>query len=57
MKQYLYGIDFGTTNSALTIYDEESREITHTIIFPSLIYFYQDVAKGYVVGEAAIRLT
>jgi len=54
MKHYLYGIDFGTTNSALAIYDEESREITHTIIFPSLIYFYQDVAKGYVVGEAAI---
>ncbi len=54
MKQYLYGIDFGTTNSALAIFDEESREITHTIIIPSLIYFHQNVAEGYVVGEAAV---
>jgi hypothetical chaperone protein len=54
MKRYLYGIDFGTTNSALAIFDEESREITHTIIIPSLIYFHQNMADGYVVGEAAI---
>ncbi|MEB0260108.1 Hsp70 family protein [Mucilaginibacter sp. 10I4] len=54
MKQYLYGIDFGTTNSALAIFDEESREITHTIIIPSLIYFHQNVAEGHVVGEAAV---
>nr|WP_067057441.1 Hsp70 family protein [Mucilaginibacter sp. L294] len=54
MKQYLYGIDFGTTNSALAIFDEESREITHTIIIPSLIYFHQNAAEGHVVGEEAI---
>lgn len=54
MKQYLYGIDFGTTNSALAIYDEESRDIIHTIIIPSLIYFHQNAAEGYVVGKAAI---
>lgn len=54
MKQYLYGIDFGTTNSALAIYDEESRDIIHTIIIPSLIYFHQNAGEGYVVGEAAI---
>lgn len=54
MKKYLYGIDFGTTNSALAIFDEESREITHTIIIPSLIYFHQNATEGYVVGEAAI---
>jgi hypothetical chaperone protein len=54
MKQYLYGIDFGTTNSALAIYNEETGEITETIIIPSLIYFNQNAAEGFVVGEAAI---
>ncbi|OKS86998.1 Hsp70 family protein [Mucilaginibacter polytrichastri] len=58
MKRFLYGIDFGTTNSALAIYDEESKEINHTIIIPSLIYFYHEPNaerdKNYVVGEEAI---
>lgn len=54
MKRYLYGIDFGTTNSALAIYDEDTREIHSTIIIPSLIYFHQEPRLGYVVGEAAI---
>ena len=56
MKKYLYGIDFGTTNSALAIFDEESGEITQTIIIPSLIYFFHDRGneKDYVVGEEAI---
>lgn len=58
MKRYLYGIDFGTTNSALAIYDEDSREIYGTIIIPSLIYFYHQLQAGneknFVVGEEAI---
>lgn len=57
MKRFLYGIDFGTTNSALAIYDEDSKEIQHTIIIPSLIYFYHQLqpgVKSYVVGEEAI---
>lgn len=58
MKKFLYGIDFGTTNSALAIYDEDSKEIHSTIIIPSLIYFYHQLmagnAKNYVVGEEAI---
>jgi len=58
MKNFLYGIDFGTTNSALAIYDEDSKEIHSTIIIPSLIYFYHQLnganAKSYVVGEEAI---
>jgi len=54
MKQYLYGIDFGTTNSALAVYNEETGEIVDTIIIPSLIYFPQHAAEGFVVGEAAI---
>lgn len=57
MKKFLYGIDFGTTNSALAIYDEESKEIHSTIIIPSLIYFYHQLqtnGKNFVVGEEAI---
>ena len=58
MKKLLYGIDFGTTNSALAIYDEETKEIQNTIIIPSLIYFYHQpnaaMGPNYVVGEDAI---
>lgn len=58
MSKFLYGIDFGTTNSALSIYDEEKSEIVTTLIIPSLIYFPQDLSLSgslnYVVGEAAI---
>lgn len=54
MQRFLYGIDFGTTNSALAIYNEDTQEIQHTIIIPSLIYFHQEPSAGYVVGEAAI---
>lgn len=59
MSKFLYGIDFGTTNSALSIYDEEQQAIIDTIIIPSLIYFpvEQSAAStlNYVVGEAAIE--
>ncbi len=58
MSKYLYGIDFGTTNSALSIYDEEKGEIVDTILIPSLIYFPLNPQKSevlpYVVGENAI---
>jgi hypothetical chaperone protein len=58
MNKFLYGIDFGTTNSALSIYDEEKKEIITTITVPSLIYFHQqhnlDGSPNYVIGEEAI---
>ncbi|MET3114377.1 putative chaperone protein [Pedobacter sp. CG_S7] len=58
MKKFLYGIDFGTTNSALSIFDEEKKEILTTILIPSLIYFpFSHKSEGslnYVVGEKAI---
>ena len=58
MSKFLYGIDFGTTNSALSIYDEDKKEIVKTIIIPSLLYFQQDQGAieslNYVVGEHAI---
>lgn len=58
MSKFLYGIDFGTTNSALSIFDEEKKAIVKTIIVPSLLYFQQDQGAieslNYVVGEQAI---
>lgn len=54
----MYGIDFGTTNSALAVFNEDTGEIQHTIIIPSLIYFYEhrnaDGSPNFVVGEDAI---
>ena len=58
MRQFLYGIDFGTTNSVLAIYDEVAGALHGTVMIPSLIYFYQQAGPGgapnYVAGEAAI---
>lgn len=58
MSKFLYGIDFGTTNSALSIFDEEKNEITDTIIVPSILYFQSEQSSSeplkYVVGEEAI---
>lgn len=58
MDRYLYGIDFGTTNSALAIFDEEKKEIIDTIIIPSLIYFPSTSISNqekYVIGDLAIE--
>jgi hypothetical chaperone protein len=59
MNKYLYGIDFGTTNSVLSIYDEEKKEIIETITVPSILYFPDtfDPAKPleYFVGNNAIH--
>jgi hypothetical chaperone protein len=58
MSKFLYGIDFGTTNSALSIYDEEKKEIVDTISIPSLIYFTEVKSiidgENHIVGEKAI---
>ena len=60
MSKFLYGIDFGTTNSALSIYDEDKKEIINTIKVPSLLYFLKEQSAAsedlnYVVGEHAIN--
>jgi hypothetical chaperone protein len=59
MSNFLYGIDFGTTNSALSIYNEDSNELVETIIVPSLLYFFSDQSSStplnYVVGKEAIE--
>jgi hypothetical chaperone protein len=59
MSKFLYGIDFGTTNSALSIYDEEKKEIIETISVPSILYFPADHKPTdeikYFVGNEAIH--
>jgi hypothetical chaperone protein len=59
MSNYLYGIDFGTTNSALSIYDEDKKKLVKTITVPSLIYFPEEQSGAsplkYVIGEQAIE--
>lgn len=59
MSKFLYGIDFGTTNSALSIYDQEKKEIVDTISIPSLIYFTETKSfidgENHIVGEKAIE--
>lgn len=58
MSDFLYGIDFGTTNSALSIYDLKSEKIVTTITLPSLLYFPVEHEQGdslkHFVGQSAI---
>jgi len=55
----LYGIDFGTTNSVLSIYDEQKNEIIASISVPSIIYFsafYNPSSPiSYFIGNEAIE--
>lgn len=56
--KYIYGIDFGTTNSVLAILDVATNEVVKLFTTPSLLFFpdAQNV-KGpvaYMVGEAAV---
>jgi hypothetical chaperone protein len=58
MGKYLYGIDFGTSNSALSIFDTEQNVITDTITVSSLLYFsaFQNHSQPlkYFVGQDAV---
>ena len=59
MSKFLYGIDFGTTNSVLSIFDEEKKEIIETISIPSILYFSDSYSPSkpleYCVGKEAIE--
>ncbi|MCF8426059.1 MAG: Hsp70 family protein [Bacteroidia bacterium] len=55
MASYIYGIDFGTSNSALSIFDEEKNEIVDTISIPSVLYFSSNGSETTcTVGSDAI---
>lgn len=59
MENYIYGIDFGTTNSALAILDIEKNEVVKLFTAPSLLFFPEEQdnrsALTYYVGEEAIN--
>ncbi len=59
MNKYIYGIDFGTTNSALAILDTETNEIVRMFTTPSLLFFpdAQNIKSAitYSVGQEAVE--
>jgi hypothetical chaperone protein len=60
MSKYIYGIDFGTTNSALAILDTETNNLVKLFTIPSLLFFPEPTKpKEQVVptvGNDAISL-
>jgi hypothetical chaperone protein len=54
MEKYLYGIDFGTSNSALSILDISTGKIVNTFILPSVLYFPKD-EKRVLIGHEAVE--
>jgi hypothetical chaperone protein len=58
MQKYIYGIDFGTSNSALAILDTETREAVKLFTVPSLLFFQEPKERGQftkvAVGQDAI---
>lgn len=54
MEKYLYGIDFGTSNSALSILEISSGEIVSTFILPSVLYFPKG-EKRVLIGHEAVE--
>ncbi len=58
LKKYIYGIDFGTTNSALSILDVEENKIVKTFNEASILFFIQPQGSSKVVsyvGKPAIE--
>lgn len=59
MSNYIYGIDFGTTNSALAILDVSTNEVVKIFSIPSLLFFpkYQQSRRffDYAVGHEAVE--
>ena len=59
MPPYIYGIDFGTTNSTLAILDTRTNEVIQLFSTPSLLFFPDDQRFSslipYVVGQEAVQ--
>ncbi len=60
MSKYIYGIDFGTTNSALAILDTETNNLVKLFTIPSLLFFPEPSTPKEIVaptvGHDAISL-
>lgn len=50
----LVGIDFGTTNSAVAVYNESKDELISSDYEPTLLYFEEGNESAFHLGESAI---
>ncbi|MEZ4883333.1 MAG: Hsp70 family protein [Chitinophagales bacterium] len=57
MSRYVYGVDFGTSNSALAIFDKQTNQIVHSFIDASILHFpFPQEYKGeYMVGKEGLQ--
>ncbi|MGB0931083.1 MAG: Hsp70 family protein [Chitinophagales bacterium] len=57
MSRYVYGVDFGTSNSALAIYDRQTNRIVHSFIDASILHFPfpQKYDGEYIVGKEGLH--
>ena len=57
MSRYVYGVDFGTSNSALAIFDKEKNEIVHSFIDASILHFPfpQKYDGEFIVGKDGLQ--
>ena len=59
MNHFIYGIDFGTTNSALAILDTRTNSVLKIFTTPSLLFFpdaqIPNAPLTYSVGETAVE--
>ena len=53
MSRYIYGIDFGTSNSALAILDTTTSELVKVFSMPSILFFPAGGGE-YKIGQPAI---
>lgn len=54
-NKYIYGIDFGTTNSTLAILDTDTSEVVKLFTTPSLLFFPEGDTIVPFIGETAIE--
>lgn len=54
MARYIYGIDFGTSNSALAILDLQTNELVKVFSIPSILFFPESDGS-HEVGQAALE--
>jgi hypothetical chaperone protein len=52
VSKYIYGIDFGTSNSVLAIIEKSTRNIINVLNENSVIYFEND--RTYSIGKKAV---
>lgn len=59
MSRFIYGIDFGTSNSTLVILETETNKIVKLFTVPSLLFFPElknrTESLQYLVGHAAVE--